>query len=548
MTFGASAWLHLLWAVPLAAVGLWLAARSRRRDLDRLFRAGVLTAMVPAGLERVRAWRSTLVLVGLALAAVAAAQPRWGHTWRELTHEGVELVVAVDLSRSMDAQDVDPSRLERARREIYDLLEVMPGQKVGLVVFAGGAYPRVPLTLDHVALRHIVGDLSSTTLQAQGSSLSSALKTSLDLFDLDKEVDRAILVLSDGESWDPTLDEVVGELQQAEVRVYALAVGTTEGAPIPEQGGGFKTDRNGEVVVTRVQESALSQVASATGGAAGRSVAGAGDVRQLAGLMAADLEQKAMQTRRERVWDERFQWPLAAGIGLLLLAMAVRDPRALAALLLLAATPAQAGTVDEAWRLALSLYGDGDFDGAKEVFDDLADRALDAELAAEARYNAGHAAYQGGELEHALESWSRVLEQHPEHEGAQQNVQAVQQEIAQRMQEEPPEQDQQQDQDQQDQDQDQQDQDQQQGDTGAPQDQQEPQDQGDTGADPTEADPSDFEPAEPQDTGAPEEQAPAEVTQGVGEMSEDEARKLLQAAEEGQPRVVVRGQSGGKDW
>ncbi len=152
-------------------------AGGKGGSLARLFQAGVLPAMVPAGLERIRAWRATLVLVGLALAAVAAAQPRWGYTWRELTHEGVELVVAVDLSRSMDAQDVDPSRLERARREIYDLLAVMPGQRVGLVVFAGGAYPRVPLTLDHVALRHIVEDLSSTTLQAQGSSLSSALKT-----------------------------------------------------------------------------------------------------------------------------------------------------------------------------------------------------------------------------------------------------------------------------------------------------------------------------------------------------------------------------------
>lgn len=148
MTFGAPALLHLLWAIPALVLLLVWAARRRRQDAERLIAARLLDRGLPPLLERRRAWRGTLTLVGLALACVAAAQPRWGFTTIERKLRGVEIIVALDVSNSMRAEDVKPSRMERARREVIDLLDSLQSDRVGVVIFAAGAYPRVPLTTD----------------------------------------------------------------------------------------------------------------------------------------------------------------------------------------------------------------------------------------------------------------------------------------------------------------------------------------------------------------------------------------------------------------
>jgi len=612
LTLGASEYLHLLWLVPLVAVGLLLASRARTKALERLFSPGVRARMVPPGLERRRAWQATLTCLGLALVLLATAQPRWGFTWRDSQSEGVEIVIALDVSRSMDANDVDPSRLERAKREVLDLLEIAGGDRVGLVIFAGGAYPRIPLTLDHDLIRQVVRDMDSMVLKAQGSSLMGALVESVKLFDPEHEADRAVILISDGESWDDSLDSALTRIEGADVRVYALGVGTTDGSPIPDSGGGFKTDQSGQVVLTRLEEGALQAIASKTGGAYVRSAAGAADVEGLLGDLRGTLDRKATRTQREKIWDERFQWPLAGGIGLLVIAALIGDGRGVAVAVLLlsltAGAPARAGELEDAraqlesgdadaavqtltamregnpddvrvlWTLAEALSRSGRYEESREAFEDIADRAVDTDQRLDARYNAGNAAYGEGKLEDALESWQRVLEQSPEHEAARANTEAVQQELAQRMQDQPPQQDPQ-NQDEQEQDeQEQQDgeQEQQQGeesDTGQSEEQQ------DTGEseeeqDPSQADQDGEQQDEQEQSGERDEQEEQEelsaddlaeageesdtdesqpserpdLEQGVGDMSPEEAEKLLEGAEEGRPRVIIRGNPDGKDW
>ena len=170
--------LHFLWLLPvLVLLTFWSRHRSRR-DLRSLFGPFLSRQIAPEELWRRRAWRSFLVLVGLCLAVVALAQPRWGHSWKEKEVMGLEIVVALDVSRSMDAEDVDPSRIERARRETLDLIEAMPSSRIGLVLFAGGAYPRMPQTLDHQALRGILSRTDTQTIRAQGSSIRSCVEGS----------------------------------------------------------------------------------------------------------------------------------------------------------------------------------------------------------------------------------------------------------------------------------------------------------------------------------------------------------------------------------
>ncbi|MCB9759609.1 MAG: VWA domain-containing protein [Alphaproteobacteria bacterium] len=597
MTLGAPSWLHLLWALPVLVGVVWWASARRRRDLARLMAAGLLQRHLPPGLEQRRAWRATLTLLGLSLAVVAAAQPRWGFTWRDLDAEGLEVIVALDLSRSMDAKDVDPSRLERARREIGDLLELLPGDRVGLVIFAAGAYPRVPLTVDHDALRTILRDTDTDVLQAQGSSIAEALRVSLDLFGEDTGVDRAVVLLSDGESWDEDTAQAAAALQEAGVRVYALGVGTEEGAPIPETGGGFKTDRSGEVVITRLNEDALRQVAATTGGAYVRSVAGAGDVRGLVGELRSVMQRTSVETRREKVWDERFQYPLAAGVGLIMLGVLLGDGRRAAVLVavLLCCGVARAEGLDDArqlmdagepgeaiellhqlqvadpqdpqvlWALGEACYEAGRYADAADAFDTLAERAPQERQRVQARYNAGNARYHAGRLDEAVADWEQVLSQDPDHEAANHNAEAVRQEIAARMQ--PPQQQPQSgqgdpDAQPQDGEGEKQDAPPQQGENGpeAPPDAQQGEESGqpqegegtrpekDTASPEGEGGQAAQDTGAPEDTGSPSaggEEAPPE---GVDEMSAAEAQRLLDGVEEGRPRVVVRGASKEKDW
>jgi len=559
MSFGAKSFLLGLMVVPLLGVLLlWTRARARR-DLRQLFGQGLSELQLPESFWRRRAWRSTLVLLGLSSALLALSQPRWGHTWKEREVTGLEVVVALDVSRSMDAQDADPSRIERARREILDLLDALPQARVGLVVFAGGAYPRMPQTLDHKALRSILKRTDTQTIRAQGSSIASALRESLGLMDLERNADRALVLLSDGEGWDPALDKQMAAITEAGVRIYSVGIGSETGAPIPNANGGFKKDRQGEVIITKLQESALKQLAADSGGAYLQSVGGASDTRELVGALNAQLQASAQGQTREKVWNERFQWPLGMALLLLFLAAFSRDSRWATALLLVwvmsSPAPAHAEeTVDvrdprTLWSLALNQTQEGDHEGAYRTFSEIAERAVEPKLRLGARYNAGNAAYGAGRLEQAVQAWDQALEMDPSLEAAQKNAEAVRQEIAQRLQEPPPEEQEPEDSEEGEE-----------GEEGEEQDENSESD-GDEEQESSDGEREPSEPKEPEgeeqeDAAMPEpseeppggEEGEQPLAQGVQEMSPEEALRLLEAVEEGRPFVVVPGNSSEKDW
>jgi Ca-activated chloride channel family protein len=619
LSWGAGGWLYLLWLVPLLVALLALASRRRRRDLDRLFGAELARRLVPPGLEQLRAWRSTLAVLGVALVALSVAQPRWGFTWRELEKRGVDIVLALDLSRSMDAEDVDPSRLGRAQRDLQDLIDELRGDRLGLVIFAGGAYPRVPLTVDYEALLHIADSCETGTLRAQGSSLASALEVSLDLLeDQERPSDRAVVLISDGESWDERVDDQLKRAQDAGIRVYTLGVGTEQGAPVPLAKGGFKS-WEGEMVVSRLEEDTLKRIARETGGAYVRSVGGASDTRGLASEMRGALTERSTEVHREKVWDERFQWPLAGGLGLLFIAGLIGDGRKRAAqaastgavlALLLLPVPARAQDLESALELieadrhaeaaaqleqmrverpedpqvltalAEALARSGRHEQAAEAYEELARRSEDELLQTRALYNAGHQRYQQGELDQAVGDWQQVLEREPEHPAARHNAEEVSREIQRRQAQSQARQEPQEGQDQQGGGGEQSQPSQGGSDSGEPSSPERGQDTGGAEDQQGEAgergEPGEDEPEEASGGAAPEdsdgtrgerdlegqEAQPGEgeppdllgeegrgaSPYGAEEMSEEEARKLLNGVEEGDPRVVVRGQSRTRDW
>ncbi len=608
MSWGNPMALHLLWLAPVLALLLGWAWRSRRAALQAL--GPVAAERVSARALRVHGWRLGMWWLAMVLGVVALAQPRWGWRWQELKREGLDLVVLLDVSRSMDAADVSPSRMERARREVLDLVELLAGDRVALVIFAGGAYPRMPLTLDYGVLRHVVRDSATESLVAQGSDLGAALQTGLALLGRKGKSDRAMLLITDGEDHEGRAREVAAQVAEADVHLYVIGVGTVEGAPIPQAGGGFKKDAEGRMVLSRLDEDLLTDIARAGAGAYVRSGGGNQDVRAIyEDEIRGRLQGAEEGVRREKIWDERFQWPLGLAVLLLMGSSLVRPgrlqiPGAMASVLLLVlAMPAraqddpvagiagqQAGDPDDpalAERLGAALHQAGRFNEANEVYTGLADRALDTDQRQRARYNAGLAAYRSGRLTRAMEDWQRLLQEQPEGavaEQAQKNLQLVQQELAKRTGQEPPPQDGDQQGDQQ---QDGEDGEPQDGEPGEPQDG-EPQDGGEPGEPPDPSDgtmePEDGEPTEEPvpgeagdferdgakdppsdgtndaeatggdeaDTGTPQaagEPGEGEAPQRPGSIASAEAEKMLDSVQEGSPRVrAQRRPAGEKDW
>ncbi|MFN7145365.1 MAG: VWA domain-containing protein, partial [Myxococcota bacterium] len=474
--------LALLLLVGAVAVGGVLAERARRRTLATLAALDTLPVLVPPGVARARGWQVALATVATLGLVLAAAGPRLGFEWQQQTVEGVSIVVVLDVSRSMDAQDVTPSRIERARREIVDLAGLLRGDSVGLVIFAAGPYVRIPLTVDYDTFLWAVNDSSSDTIRAQGSSLAGALDAATGLLEGAEGTGKAIVVVSDGEGHDPSaeLDAALERARAVGARIYALGVGEPGGAPIPLATGGFKKDDAGNVVLTRLDEAALQRLAAATGGAYVRAVPSDADVRALyVDEIRGKLDAAERGVRREKLWHERFQWPL----GIALAAMAVsaalgigRRRRAvptqaaalvLGALLLAHSSPAWAGPAEDGYAalraqqwtraaellgqarvddpgnvavtqgLAEALYRSGRYREAEQLFRTLA--AQDPANEAVHLYNAGNAAYRGGRLADALKSFQGAVDADPNMKAAQGNATAVEKEIAARTSTPPPE-------------------------------------------------------------------------------------------------------------
>ena len=318
-------------AALLALVGLW-AALGRRGRLARVI-AGSLWDRLAPGVSRGRPLVQTaLETAGLALLAVALAQPQCGSHTEVVKRTGVDVVVALDASRSMLARDVQPSRIERARLELITLLDQLKGDRVGLVVFAGSAFIQSPLTTDYDAAKLFLRAVDPREMPQGGTDIGGALELCREVLENGGGAsrDRVIVLLSDGEDFGGDVDRAVAELKAAGIRVFAVGIGSESGEPIPlldESGAvtGYKKDANGNTVLTRLDKADLARIAEATGGELfhqPRQVAMNGVVERIDRLQRAEMESR-MTVR----YEQRFQHFGVPGLALVLLGMLVRPSR-----------------------------------------------------------------------------------------------------------------------------------------------------------------------------------------------------------------------------
>lgn len=305
----------------LAAAALW---RRRFRSAEAWAARGLWPRLL-AGYSRRRLALSVILLALAVLgAALALARPRWGEGHERVRREGVDLVVVLDASLSMGALDVRPSRLEVAETLIRRLVQEMPGNRVALVAVAGDGVVMAPLTLDGAVIDLLLDAVEPGSLPSQGTRLAEALERLPDLFPPGTERHRAAILVSDGEDHGGGVADAVARLTAAGVVVHALGVGTPEGAPVPVPGrsGEVRRRQDGSVVISRLHEEVLDQVARATGGVYLRATDPARNLRPIVSAL-AEMDQQAHETTELDSRAERFQWPLALAAAALLLHLAV---------------------------------------------------------------------------------------------------------------------------------------------------------------------------------------------------------------------------------
>ncbi len=316
--------LWLLWSVPALVVFELYVARKKRQSLHT-FAAPELIGRLESGVSRARqAFKLMVLLLAITLGIVALTEVKVGFVWEDVQRKGVDVVVALDVSDSMLVQDVESdgklTRLARAKRKVTDLLRLMDGDRIGLVAFSGTAFVECPLTLDYAAAEIFLEAFDTELIPVKGTAIGEAIRASLKAFDGGNAKSQAIILITDGEDHMGQALEAAEAAKLTGVRVYTIGIGRDEGAPIPDPKGGFRRDRRGEMVLSKLDETTLQKIALTTGGAYVRSVTGDVDLEKIytQGIKAT-LEDQDLSSKRRQRWEERFQWLVGAMAILLML-------------------------------------------------------------------------------------------------------------------------------------------------------------------------------------------------------------------------------------
>jgi Ca-activated chloride channel family protein len=324
-------WMWALTLVPVLAGLAWLSGRRRRRALEQFADSPLLDRLAESVDAVARRWKLVLQLAAVALLAVALARPQFGSRVETVRSVGQDIVIAVDLSESMLAEDVAPNRLGRARLSILRLMDRLDGDRIGLVAFAADAFVQSPLTIDYAAAGMFLGAMEPDLMPIQGTDLGAALRVSLDALEESARDAKVLVLVTDAEDHEATYDAELARVQELGVQLYVVVVGTGEGVPIPvydDQGArqGFLRDEDGNVVTTRVGEQALEDVARRADASVVRVVSGGTVLDELVDEIARGEgeELDALQVTR---FEEQFQLFLGLALFLLVVDAVVSDRR-----------------------------------------------------------------------------------------------------------------------------------------------------------------------------------------------------------------------------
>ena len=376
-------YLYLLAVIPILALMRWMLDRKQHKRLKKFGDPELLRQLMPD----VSRWRPTVkfwILEGaLALVVVMLARPQMGTRISHEKRTGIETIIAMDISNSMLAEDVTPSRLDRTKMMVENLVDNFTDDKIGLIVFAGDAFVQLPITSDYVSAKMFLSDIHPSLIATQGTDIATAINMAANSFTQQQGVGKAIIVVTDGEDHEGGALEAAQDAKKKGMRVYVLGVGSPNGAPIPFGNGDYMKDNTGNTVMTKLNEEMCRQIAEAGGGAYIHVENNSNAQQQLDNEL-SKLAKKEMQSTIYSEYDEQFQAFGVIAIILLIIEICIFDrknpiakrinvfgrrQRAATMLLLLAtATASMAQTARQYIRNGNKLFRSGQFDQAEVAY------------------------------------------------------------------------------------------------------------------------------------------------------------------------------------
>ena len=398
MRFGAPEFIKwLLLIIPLIVLFIWM-HRQRAVRLARLISSNVWETVIPGHSRKSGRRRIVLRLLALLCIGLALTRPQWGSHWEEVKQRGLDIIVVLDTSKSMLAEDIKPNRLKQAQWAVRDFVKQLKGDRIGLIAFAGSSFLQCPVTIDYAAFTMMLDDIYAGIIPRGGTAIEQALKTAADSFDTKSEADRVIILITDGEDHEGDPMRMAEQLRKDKIKLFCIGVGTLEGELVPSTEGYVK-NQQGQVVKSSLNEGLLEKLASETGGFYVRSAPGDFGLDRIYKLGISGLQRNEQETRLAKVYEERFGWFAAAAL-LFLLTEGLFRPAAILVFLMLISAP-QADAAD--W---VTAYKKGDYTNAFQALEKTAEKFPDV-----GNYNRGNVLYRENDFQGSEKAYSSAAAQ-----------------------------------------------------------------------------------------------------------------------------------------
>jgi Ca-activated chloride channel family protein len=323
-------YLTYLFILPVVAALIWFIWFLRARQLAGYGEKRTLLRMIP-GRSRVKYWlRGSIILLALAALIIAYANPKIGTKFEEVTRSGIDLIVAVDVSSSMRAEDIQPNRISAAKKEVQNLVNNLKGDRIGIIVFAGDGYTQLPLTSDYNAALMLTDVITTGSAPTPGTAIGAAIELARESFKTEEGKYKAMVIITDGENHEDDPVQAATDAAEEGIVIHTIGMGSLEGAPIPEGDdatrGGFKKDADGQLVLSRLDAETLREIAEVTGGSFTQALSGRDNLATVFEQIER-MEKKEFGTKQFTDYEDRFQYLVFVGLLLLIAELLVTETR-----------------------------------------------------------------------------------------------------------------------------------------------------------------------------------------------------------------------------
>jgi len=330
MKFGNIQAAYLLWLVFFTGLFYFWSLRKQKRLMQGFAETALLKEIASSVDYKKKKMKAILIVAVVTLSVFALMRPKWGFQMEEVKRQGLDILVAIDTSKSMLAQDVKPNRLERSKLAVRDLVKKLKGDRIGLIAFSGDAFLQCPLTVDYNGFILSLDSLTSDIIPKGGTAITSAIKEAVNVFSDEPRKYRILIIITDGEDHEGNVARASEAAKKEEIKVFTIGIGTPEGDLIQftDKNGreNFLKDREGNVVKTKIDEEILQKIARVTGGSYIHAVGAEFGLDLLYKEKLSKMEKRALESKMVKQYEERFQIPLFFAI-LFLVAEALANER-----------------------------------------------------------------------------------------------------------------------------------------------------------------------------------------------------------------------------